>query len=188
MKKSLLYTGTGDAGTTSLVGGTRVDKISPRLEAYGTVDELNASLGVLAASWGAEIAGHADTVALLHNIQSRLFDIGAYLATPDAPDGCRGLDDARVAALEEAIDAADAAAPPMNCFVLPGGTMTASLAHVARTVCRRAERRILALPPAGIAVDSRVLVYVNRLSDYLFALARLANAAASHPEIPWRAE
>lgn len=185
MAKSPLYTRTGDAGTTSLVDGTRVDKFSPRLEAYGTVDELNSFIGALAAASSA--LDEADR-ELLPDIQSTLFDIGSYLATDNVANpelAARMLPASlpdRIKTMEDAIDRLYAAVPPMKTFVLPGGTRAACDAHIARAVARRAERRILALG----GVDPTVVAYVNRLSDYFFILARRANAIAGVPDIPWR--
>ncbi len=188
MKKSALYTATGDDGTTSLVGGTRVKKTSARLEAYGTIDELNSFIGVLLAMWRDAFGREQPDTATLVSVQNKLFDIGAYLATdntdnPSLP--CRGVDSAVVAALEKAIDEADLAVTPMKCFVLPGGCRVASHAHVARAVARRAERRVLALADEGATVAPEVVCYLNRLSDYLFALARLSNNLTGVPDTPW---
>lgn len=183
MKKSNLYTRTGDLGTTSLVGGQRVGKDSERLEAYGTVDELNATIGMLTSATGLP----ADQRPVLIAIQHRLFDIGAYLATdsgPDAITACNGLGHEAIARLEHNIDLMDDAVPPLNRFLLPGGTPLAATAHLARTVCRRAERRIVALASTAY-VDPDVQRYINRLSDYLFVLSRYINHKAGEPEIFW---
>lgn len=183
MKKSALYTGGGDLGQTSLVGGERVDKSSLRLDAYGTVDEFSAFLGVLSASDG---LSDVDT-AQLHTIQNMLFEVGGYLASHP---GGTGLPP--VAALEESVEAVegwidvlDADTPEMKSFILPGGCMAAAHAHVARTVCRRAERRIIALAREE-DVDPLVIKYFNRLSDYLFILARNLNYRAGVSEIKWQ--
>ncbi|MDE5726952.1 MAG: cob(I)yrinic acid a,c-diamide adenosyltransferase [Duncaniella sp.] len=174
MKKSLLYTRTGDAGQTSLVGGERIAKNSARCTAYGTVDELNAHLGLLQAH-AASVPGAEAEAARLLAVEARLFCLGAYLADPRA-DACEGVADKDIEALEEAIDILDDAVPPMDSFVLPGGTVAAAQAHVARTVCRRAERLMLDLrAELASGLDPRALTYVNRLSDYLFALARYLN-------------
>lgn len=183
MKKSNLYTRTGDLGKTSLVGGQRVDKACDRLEAYGTVDELNATLGMLTSA--PELP--ADQRPTLIAVQHRLFDIGAYLATDNGPDtvtSCNGLGHEAIARLEHNIDLMDDAVPPLNRFVLPGGTPLSATAHLARTVCRRAERRIVALA-AQTYVDPDVQRYINRLSDYLFVLSRYINYKAGEPEIFW---
>ena len=183
MKKSNLYTRTGDLGTTSLVGGQRVGKSCDRLEAYGTVDELNATLGMLTSAPDLP----ADQLPVLTAVQHRLFDIGAYLATdpgPDAITACTGLGHEAIARLEHNIDLMDDAVPPLNRFVLPGGSPLSATAHLARTVCRRAERRIVAL--AAVAyVDPDIQRYINRLSDYLFVLSRYINYRAGQPEIFW---
>ncbi len=177
-----IYTRTGDAGTTSLVGGTRVAKTAPRLEAYGTVDELNSAIGLLLA-FGVPDNTTADT---LLTAQHRLFDLGAQLATePESKYQPRGITPADIAALETHIDRLDATLPRHNRFILPGGTPAAAQAHVARTVCRRAERRILALAEAGISVAPETVAYVNRLSDYLFIVARHCCVATGAPEIYW---
>lgn len=180
--KSRLYTRTGDAGTTSLVGGTRVPKDSPRLEAYGTVDELNSWIGLVAASESIS----PERRDALRSVQHRLFDIGAALATePESPwqpdfDGA-----AAVAEIESLIDDIDAQLPPLRQFVLPGGHTDAARANIARAVARRAERRILALN-ATVTVDSHILQYINRLSDMLFALGREINIINGQDEIFWQ--
>lgn len=184
MEKSRLYTGTGDDGTTSLVGGERVRKDSVRLEAYGTVDELSAYLGVLQAySLTPDYLKEA-----LSDIQNRLFNIGAYLATAPA-DGARpqpyGLTEQDIAGMEQAIDRTDAQLEPMRCFILPGGCAESAGAHVARTVCRRAERRIITLASQSY-VSPLVTRYFNRLSDLLFATARLYNKLAGVAETAWK--
>lgn len=184
MKKSNLYTGTGDRGTTSLVGGQRVAKASVRLDAYGTVDEFSATLGIVLSQTDCP----ADIRAYLQRIQNTLFNLGAYLATDspaDAPAQLRGLDQADIADLESHIDALDAATPPAHAFVLPGGAPLCAHAHLARTVCRRAERMILRLD-AVQKVDDRVLRYFNRLSDYLFILSRYFNHLAGVQELLWK--
>lgn len=180
-----IYTKTGDSGTTSLVGGRRVSKTDPRLEAYGTVDELNSHLGLLIS-----ILPEADTQQLrasLLTIQSRLFDLGAYLATHVEAESeaaePRGITPAEVEHLESEIDRMTAQLPPLTSFILPGGTQAASQAHVCRTVCRRAERHTLAISPLPHPL---AIAYLNRLSDYLFTLARYLNHITDTPEIPWR--
>ncbi|MCD8394390.1 MAG: cob(I)yrinic acid a,c-diamide adenosyltransferase [Bacteroidales bacterium] len=180
--KSNIYTTTGDSGNTSLVGGLRVKKTHPRIEAYGTIDELNAHLGVL----GGSPSLHADA-ELIRGIQNKLFNIGAYLATDNPDDDlsrCEGLTEDDVTSLERAIDRIDAQLPPLRRFILPGGTQTASLAHVARTMCRRCERRVLQLQDYAY-VDPTVLRFINRLSDYLFVLARLCNVNGQVEELFW---
>ena len=157
MKKSLLYTRTGDAGTTSLVNGTRVPKNSPRVNAYGTIDELNAHIGLLQAQTAFLDNFVNETLLRVNNL---LFNIGAYLA-----DGSEGavpmLTDDDVTALENAIDTLDSMVPQLRQFVLPGGSVGASQAHVARTICRRAERDILTLSDSGAVVSSLVTTYIN---------------------------
>ena len=182
MEKRRLYTGGGDDGTTSRVGGARARQSCVRLDAYGTLDELSAFIGVLAAGDGMPV----EILAQLQEIQNRLFDIGGYLAS--RPGGT-GLPPVAclpecILALEGWIDVLDAATPRIRKFVLPGGCMNAAHAHVARTVCRRAERRICELAETE-EVDPAVRKYINRLSDYLFILARNLNHCAGVEEIIW---
>ena len=186
-----IYTRTGDAGTTSLVGGKRVSKADERLEAYGTVDEFNSHLGLLAAIPDMDAA----TVNFIHNVQNKLFNIGAYFATDaastsddfsDTPTP-KGLSEADVEAIEHEIDRLEEQLPPLTSFILPGGCRPACHANIARTVCRRAERRVVALA-AEARVDDIVIRFLNRLSDYLFILARHLNHIAGIPEIPWDKE
>ncbi len=183
--KSNLYTRTGDGGETSLVGGQRIAKDSPRLEAYGTIDELSSQLGAFAASPGTddELKGQ------LQEIQNELFNIGSYLATAPRPDdhpACPSLSDgSKTQQIEGWIDALDEQTPKISAFVLPGGHPAAAAAHVARTVCRRAERAIIALSRSEY-VDPNVIRYLNRLSDYLFAAARYANFINGISEIVWK--
>lgn len=186
MTKSRLYTGTGDAGTTSLVGGTRVKKNSVRLEAYGTLDEFSSFLGCVLS----DPQCPKEAKKQLLDVQNMLFNLGGYLAS-EVPDGetpaAWGLTLRHIERLEGWIDALDEQTPKVNAFVLPGGCMLAARAHVARTVCRRAERRILALAEEAY-VDPNLLRYLNRLSDYLFILARLFNFVAGVDEITWHKE
>ena len=181
--KSQLYTRSGDNGTTSLVGGQRVKKNSMRLESYGTIDELSSFLGAVASDpkCNAEIKGQ------LREIQNELFNVGSYLATQskDSSDNCSALDAAKLQTLEGWIDALDEQTPKISAFVLPGGCELASKAHVARTVCRRAERAIVDLADNEY-VDANVIRYVNRLSDYLFILARYFNFMQGEAEIVWK--
>lgn len=182
MEKSRLYTGGGDDGSTSLVGGERAMKHSMRLEAYGTVDEFSAFLGVLAAMTGLPV----EIYSQLQRVQNRLFDVGGYLASRPGGSGLppvAGLQ-ASTVEVEGWIDALDAATPKIKAFVLPGGTMSAAHAHVARTVCRRAERCIVRLAETE-DVDPEVRKYFNRLSDYLFILARYLNHNAGMAEVVW---
>jgi cob(I)alamin adenosyltransferase len=165
----------GDGGKTSLGDGTRVRKDDLRVEAYGTVDEANAVIGLLRVhAQGAAQMGDAQVDAALGRVQNDLFDVGADLCVPgEAGDRLR-LTDAPSAALEAEIASLNASLPPLKSFVLPGGTPAASYAHVARTVVRRAERLVVALAEAE-AVNAAVIRYLNRLSDYLFVLARHLN-------------
>jgi cob(I)alamin adenosyltransferase len=176
-----IYTGGGDAGETSLGGGARVSKTDPRIETYGTVDELNSALGlVLAADPPDELRGW------LERIQNELFDLGADLSVPldDTKERLR-VDAGQVRSLEELCDLVNERLEPLRSFVLPGGTEVAARLHVARTVCRRAER--LAVGLAGkAAVNPEALRYLNRLSDLLFILARAANAAEGRDEPLWK--
>ncbi|MCM1347945.1 MAG: cob(I)yrinic acid a,c-diamide adenosyltransferase [Firmicutes bacterium] len=183
MTKAKVYTRTGDSGSTALVGGSRVAKHSARIEAYGTLDELNSHLGLITAH--PHCTEH--NRKYLTAVQSHLFDIGSYLASPpDNPYSLpTGVTPERLAAMEREIDHLDSELPPINNFVLPAGTQLAATCHVARTVCRRAERRITALA-ADTPVDPSVTAYVNRLSDYLFTLARHCNINARHDEIFWQ--
>jgi cob(I)alamin adenosyltransferase len=176
-----IYTRTGDDGTTGLFGGARVSKADPRVDAYGTVDEANASIGL------ARAAGLPPAVeAVLARVQSALFDVGASLASPSAKGAVVAVGDADVAALEAAIDALEGGLEPLRTFVLPAGTEAAARLHVARTVVRRAERAVVAL--AGRErVDPAVVRYLNRLSDLLFVQARAANRAAGVADVPWTA-
>jgi cob(I)alamin adenosyltransferase len=183
-----IYTKTGDRGETGLFGGGRVPKDHARVEAYGEVDELSSTLGL--AIVHLERAGESELAAGLRQVQVDLFTVGAVLATPSPADGGRGssyiptLDPARVEALERWIDAADAELEPLKSFILPGGTEAAAALHLARTVCRRAERRVVSLA-RGVRVGEEYVVYLNRLSDLLFTLARLANRRAGVPDVPW---
>ncbi|MCE2616941.1 MAG: cob(I)yrinic acid a,c-diamide adenosyltransferase [Phocaeicola sp.] len=174
-----IYTKRGDKGTTSLVGGVRVLKTDIRLEAYGTVDELNSQLGVLET-----YLTDPEDIELMEYIQRKLFAIGGYLATDQSKTEVRQSfivtsDD--VKKIEDAIDAAEALLPPLRSFVLPGGARGAAVAHVCRTVCRRTERRILALGEQ-YPLDEQLLAFMNRLSDYLFNLARKINIITNENE------
>ena len=179
-----IYTRTGDEGETGLFGGGRVSKSDPRVAAYGDVDELNSSIGVARAAAPSELFD-----AELERIQRDLFSIGGHLATPD-PEKVRAalaraeLSPARVAEFERAMDAADAGLPPLRAFILPAGSPKAAALHLARTVCRRAERSVVALALAQ-DVPELFLVYLNRLSDYLFTLARQANQDAGRGDVTW---
>jgi cob(I)alamin adenosyltransferase len=182
-----IYTRTGDQGQTGLYGGTRVSKADPRVAAYGDVDELNACLGMVRAQ--SDLAD--DIVALLEQLQKDLFAIGARLANPsDKPyrrstmdDGRSTIDDATVARLEGTIDRLEAELPPLRRFILPGGSRAGALLHFSRTVCRRAERAIVSL--GAEHVDQHLVIYVNRLSDLLFVMARAVNHRAAQHETEW---
>ncbi len=181
-----IYTKSGDAGQTALYGGRRVSKADLRLDAYGTVDELNAHIGVLAAVMAEQRAQLA--TAFLQQIQSQLFTIGSQLATPpDKELSIKPIAAAHIAALEEQIDRHDEDLPPLSSFILPAGSMACAQAHVCRTVTRRAERLVVALSQNS-PVDAAVLQYLNRLSDYFFTLARAITHAAGHADTPWVAE
>jgi cob(I)alamin adenosyltransferase len=178
-----IYTRRGDEGETDLFGGPRVGKDHLRVEAYGAVDELSAALGLAAAH-----THHADLRAICLRVQASLFELGAQLASPDAERRATSrvpeLREDDVARLEAEIDALDAELEPLRHFVLPGGTAGAAAFHLARTVCRRAERRIVALA-RGDALGPEPLRYVNRLSDLLFTLARVENRRAGVPDVEW---
>jgi cob(I)alamin adenosyltransferase len=179
-----IYTKKGDLGTTSLLRGGRVPKDHPRVTAYGDVDELNATIGVAAAVTPPDFK-----LDLLEEIQRDLFTIGSMLATAnydeEAPQEVRlTLDEARVSALERAIDVATETMLPLDTFVLPGGSEKASMLHLARTACRRAERSFVTLRGEETVPDL-VLPYLNRLSDLLFTLARLANHDAGISDSEW---
>ena len=179
-----IYTRTGDAGETGLFGGGRVPKDHIRVQAYGEVDELNSTLGLVRATDPQELFD-----AELEAIQRDLFVLGGHLATPDPEKVRRALEratlsPARIAEFERAIDRADAELPPLEAFVLPAGTAKAATLHLARTVCRRAERAVVRLSHEA-AVPELFLVYLNRLSDLLFTLARLANHRAGRGDVTW---
>lgn len=182
MGKSKLYTGGGDKGMTSLVGGFRVPKTHPRLEAYGTIDELNSFVGLLMAA-----VDDAEVHEWLLFVQSKLFTVGSYLATD--PSKTAYKIESRVTAdciakIEQAIDRMDGELPKMNAFVLPSGSHAAALAHVCRTVCRRAERAIYHLA-ASDEVEEPVFIFMNRMSDFLFVLARKLCILQNGEEIFW---
>lgn len=176
-----IYTKTGDSGETSLFGGTRVRKDDSRIEAYGTVDELNSFIGVARAVWPS-----SSFDAQLHAVQSDLFDIGAHLASPGT-SRFAGPDASRVAALEQGIDAMESELAPLKSFILPGGSLAAAHLHVARTVCRRAERLVVALRDGDDATRASI-TYLNRLSDFLFVAARFANHSHGVADVPWQRE
>ena len=185
-----IYTGSGDRGKTSLFSGERLSKNNVRVKAYGDVDELNACLGVLAAA----LNPGSESRAELLEIQSNLLKTGAWLATMPLSSSAAELDvfnDQLIRELESAIDRMERDLMPLKSFILPGGQMTSALAHVARTVCRRAERHVVAVSEA--AKEDQVpdsfrllLVYLNRLSDYLFVLARHCNHIAGEDDLIWK--
>ncbi len=174
-----IYTRTGDQGETGLWGGLRVSKDAPRVQAYGTVDECNAAIGVARAA-GVD----ADLDALLARVQNDLFVVGADLATPGEAANIPRIGAEAVRALEQAIDEMEARLEPLRQFILPGGTPPAAYLHLARTVCRRAERWVVTLSQIE-PINPQVAIYLNRLSDLLFVAARYANANAGVPDVPW---
>ncbi len=177
VKLNKIYTRTGDDGSTGLVDGSRRSKADPRLQVVGSVDETNAAIGL------ARITAPDDIADALARVQNDLFDLGADLATPGEVQGALRIVAAQVARLEAEIDAATAALPPLTSFILPAGTPCATALHLARTICRRAERDAVAARVAGEDLSEVALCYVNRLSDLLFVLARLANGASG--DILW---
>ncbi len=175
-----VYTKTGDKGTTSLVGGTRVAKNDPRLEAYGTIDELNSWLGLILAYPIADV----QTERFLTVTQHRLFDIGAALATEiDSKWQPTEITDQDLEAVEAEIDRMENTLPAHDRFILPGGTKLSAVTNIARTVTRRAERLIISLPAETAPGQAQIIRFVNRLSDYLFVLSRYFNFLAHHREI-----
>lgn len=189
-----IYTRGGDQGKTGLFSGERVSKNHGRVEAYGEMDELSSVLGALAAALP---ENQKNLIEEIRQIQSDLLHAGTLLSTsPDTPSfrSLKPFDPEHTKWLENAIDRMDAALPPLKSFILPGGEMSAAWAHIARTVCRRAERRIIALALSAAGTDTEeiqnclqpVTVYVNRMSDYLFVLARWCNHIAGRPDISWK--
>jgi len=177
-----IYTKTGDGGETSLLGGDRVPKDDARVEAYGTVDELNALIGAVRS-----LSPDPDLDRHLSRVQGELFSLGAELASPRESRGRRSVPDvgaAGVEELEQAIDRWEEELPPLHAFVLPAGARIACALHVARAAGRRAERRVVALGRTA-EIDPRILTYLNRLSDFLFVAARTANRRAGVPDVPW---
>ena len=183
-----IYTKTGDTGETGLFGGERVPKDQLRVAVYGDVDELNSAIGAAMAQAPADFER-----PLLLEIQRDLLTIGAELASPDRAKlaaalrggvGSAPVGESRVAALEQAIDRLDAALPPLKNFILPGGTPKAAALHMARSVCRRAERGVVSLARQN-PISGEIVRYLNRLSDLLFVLARAVNAAAGHSDVKW---
>jgi cob(I)alamin adenosyltransferase len=178
-----IYTKTGDSGKTSLLGGTKVFKNNPRIEAYGTVDELNSYIGLLS-----DFSNDDNAKNILKEIQDRLFTIGAELACdPDSKMPLPDLHESDIEYLEKEIDNMQDQLPVMKNFILPGGHPAVSFAHVARCVCRMAERCTVNLQENSGAVDQLIIKYLNRLSDYLFVLARYLGMKNNAPEIIWKA-
>lgn len=183
-----IYTRTGDEGETGLFGGGRVPKDDTRVEAYGAVDELNAMLGHAAIQMAVEL--QAELAAAIRRVQADLFTLGAHLATPSANEGGRAgehippLPAERVEEMERWMDDAEEELPPLRVFILPGGTEAAARLHLARTVCRRAERRVISLARRE-KIDATAIRYLNRLSDLLFVLARLVNHRAGVEDVAW---
>ncbi|MCR4957925.1 MAG: cob(I)yrinic acid a,c-diamide adenosyltransferase [Prevotella sp.] len=187
MKITKVYTRTGDKGMTSLIGGIRISKADPRLEAYGTTDELASHIGLLCAMMAADEYPLEEERQLLVRAQNNLFIIGSYLAIDQSQTPLYDfaqLPEGETELLEQRIDQLMATLPEKQGFVLPGGTVSAAQCHVCRTVCRRAERRILELAQHAV-VDDIVVSFVNRLSDYLFVLAKIINFNAGQSEILW---
>lgn len=179
-----IYTRTGDGGKTGLIGGTKVPKSHLRIESYGTVDELNSFIGLLN-----DLIQDTDTNQLLREIQDRLFTIGSSLACdPDKEPRMKmpDLKESDIELLERTIDSMNEVLEPMKFFIIPGGHTTISYAHICRTVCRRAERSCVRLQEEDLFVDTLVIKYLNRLSDYLFVLARFIGHKLQVAEIPWK--
>jgi cob(I)alamin adenosyltransferase len=172
-----IYTKTGDAGDTGLFGGRRVPKDHLRVEAYGTLDEVNSALGLLAAHLEGDLAD------VVHGVQRTLFDVGAELATPE-PGRVPALGPEAAVALEQHIDRWEGELEPLRTFILPGGSRPAAICHLARSIARRAERRVVALARAE-TINPEIIRYLNRLSDCLFVLARLLNRRAGTADVPW---
>ena len=191
MKIMKVYTRTGDKGTTALVGGARINKTDVRLEAYGTVDELNSQIGLLIAMTEKQATENESVGTMrdgLIRIQNDLFIVGTHLATdqsqtPLYPSAI--LPEGETEFIEQSIDSMNEQLPEKQGFVLPGGSVAAAQAHVCRTVCRRAERRIAALAETA-TVGPEIMQYINRLSDYLFILAKIINFNMGHSEIIWQ--
>jgi cob(I)alamin adenosyltransferase len=179
-----IYTKTGDLGKTSLIGGTKVAKSHLRIESYGTIDELNSFVGMLS-----DQLDHAHSIALLREIQDRLFTIGSSLACDPEKEPKMTLPDLNetdVELLEKEMDEMNTNLQPMQSFILPGGNLAVSTAHVARCVCRRAERVCVHMLEEQMVIDLLIIKYLNRLSDYLFVLARFAGYLAGAEEIQWK--
>ena len=182
-----LYTRSGDDGLTGLFGGDRVSKDHPRVEAYGTVDELNASIGLAAVACDPASPLGKHLLETFQRLQSRLFDIGADVATPEGNKHeakITRITQSHIDELETLIDEMEEGNEPMTNFVLPGGTEMASRLHMARTICRRAERRLISISLTE-TVTPESIIFINRLSDLLFAMARRANKEAGVQDVPW---
>ena len=180
-----IYTKTGDKGKTSLIGGTKVPKSHIRIDTYGTVDELNAYIGVVN-----DLITEPPVKLVLKEIQDRLFTIGSSLACdPEKEVGMKipDLQEADISFLEKEIDRMNEALPAMKSFILPGGHLAVSFAHVARCVCRRAERLCVNMQEQALFIEPLIIKYLNRLSDYLFVLSRYAGHLLGAQEIPWKA-
>ncbi|MEW6507006.1 MAG: cob(I)yrinic acid a,c-diamide adenosyltransferase [Bacteroidota bacterium] len=179
-----IYTKTGDKGETSLFGGQRVQKNSLRISAYGTIDELNSFLGIAVT----EIVDK-ELVEVIHSIQNDLFTLGSDLASPIEKENnsftIPRVNKGFIERLEKLIDNFDSRIPPIKNFILPGGTKGAGFLHLARTVCRRAEREVISLAQIE-SISEEIKIYLNRLSDLLFVLARFENFISNHPDIEWR--
>lgn len=186
--RAKIYTKTGDKGMTSLVGGARVSKTDPRLESYGTVDELNAVLGLVQAQISLAPTKHTELQSWLVRIQNRLFNLGSLLACED--DQLRKnlpqITEDDITYLEKAIDSATEKLPELREFILPGGHMIAASLHLARTVCRRAERLTMALYESQKIQDEVAIRFLNRLSDFLFVASRLANFNEGFADVKWQ--
>jgi len=177
-----IYTKTGDDGETGLFGGGRVSKSSPRIAAYGDIDELNSWLGLVRSE-----TPHQQFKGALAEVQAMLFVLGSQLASPKATTKIEVVTAAHIDWLERQIDVMETSLQPMRNFILPGGSRTAAYLHLARTVCRRAERMTVSLAAIdNEPVDKWLLIYINRLSDYLFVMARLANQLERIEDIPWK--
>lgn len=176
-----IYTKTGDKGETGLLGGHRVSKDAGRVEAYGDVDELNAAIGWALSQEVPEPIG-----PWLHHIQGLLFELGAELASPNSDQSwCQGIDANDIAWLENCIDAMEDQLPPLKSFIMPAGTPVAAALHLCRTVCRRAERRVVTLRHKEPATSLHTVTLLNRLSDFLFVAARAANQVLGVADTPW---
>lgn len=187
--KAKIYTKTGDKGQTSLVGGSRVAKTDSRLEAYGTIDELNSVLGLVRSHLrGSNLDAFESVIdGALQTVQNNLFNIGSHLACEDEKlrAGLPKPNSAHLLALEKDMDLWEAELPPLKNFILPGGSLLAAFAHQARTVCRRAERETVRLSERA-TIDPETVVYLNRMSDWLFLLARKFNFQAKNADVEWQ--